>query len=164
MEVLFLKWRLKVFEKGFFSVEVLFLKWRLKVFKKGRVKKIMVEGDSKLVFQVVMGRYSTSSNLVHIIEYIKWVATQFIWIDWKRIFKEVNFVADVFARQGLFISDCHIGTIVFLHLHYLLLNLIMWGTVVSVVFLFNVMLLLLQEKKKTNNISINRRIGTNPKT
>ncbi|RXH98464.1 hypothetical protein DVH24_010789 [Malus domestica] len=85
--------------------------------------KIMVERDSKLVIQSVLDRGATLWNMVPIIEDIKWMATKFACIDWKHIFREANFVVDVFAHQGLLITDCHIWDHpVFLHLLFMLFS------------------------------------------
>ncbi|XP_068317136.1 uncharacterized protein [Pyrus communis] len=70
--------------------------------------KIMVESDSKLVIQSMLDRDARPWNLIPIIEDIKWTATKFACIDWKRVFREANFVKNVFAHQSLLITNCHI--------------------------------------------------------
>ncbi|XP_048448094.1 uncharacterized protein LOC125480896 [Pyrus x bretschneideri] len=91
-----------------FEVEAKGLREGLMFALRKGVLKIMVEGDSKLVIQVVQGMCSMLWNLEHTIEDIKWTPTKFSIIYWNHIFREANFVTDTFACQGLLIIGCHL--------------------------------------------------------
>ncbi|CAN6723400.1 unnamed protein product [Malus baccata var. baccata] len=63
------------------------LKEGLLIARRKGVKKLMVEGDSKLD--------------------IKWLASEFQHISWKHIYREANFVVDALAHVGLIVANPH---------------------------------------------------------
>ncbi|KAM1158695.1 hypothetical protein ACFX19_032522 [Malus domestica] len=69
--------------------------------------KVMVEGDSKLIIEVVQGHWGDPWRVSSIINDIPVLAWSFSHIDWKHIFKEANFVTDALAHLGLSLSNPH---------------------------------------------------------
>ncbi|KAL6224535.1 hypothetical protein ACLB2K_003390 [Fragaria x ananassa] len=63
---------------------------------------IQVEGDSKLVIDVINGRISTLWRLLKIIQDIRMIAMSFTSISFKHIFREAKFVTDAIAHE------CHL--------------------------------------------------------
>ncbi|PRQ37612.1 putative ribonuclease H [Rosa chinensis] len=62
--------------------------------------RVEVEGDSKLVIDVVTGRVIPPWRLLKLIEDIRTIATSFSQITFKHIYREANFVADAIANLG----------------------------------------------------------------
>ncbi|XP_068328111.1 uncharacterized protein [Pyrus communis] len=71
------------------------------------VKMLMVEGDSRLVIQVVQDVWML--HLKPIIAYIKWLASGFQHISWKHIYREANFMVDALAHLGLSVQPSFLG-------------------------------------------------------
>ncbi|XP_068312458.1 uncharacterized protein [Pyrus communis] len=72
------------------------------------LKKISVEGDSKLVVEAVVSKCSVPWRLMSIIEDIRCIANFFDCISWSHIFCEKNFVADAVTSIGFQFGNLHI--------------------------------------------------------
>lgn len=69
--------------------------------KKKEFSHIIVEGDSKLIINVVQGKRETPWNLRSILEDVKWCAIVFQKVGWCHIFRKANFVADGLTSIGI---------------------------------------------------------------
>ncbi|CAN6558397.1 unnamed protein product [Malus baccata var. baccata] len=63
-------------------------------------RKILVEGDSKLVIDVMQGTSGVPWWVMNIIEDIKNIARSFDCISWTHVFHEANFVVDAIMDVG----------------------------------------------------------------
>ncbi|RXI03153.1 hypothetical protein DVH24_003805 [Malus domestica] len=69
--------------------------------------KVMVEGDSKLIIDVVQGQWGIRRRVSSIINDIRILTRSFSHVDWKHIFREANFVADALVHLGLSLLNPH---------------------------------------------------------
>ncbi|XP_009337067.2 uncharacterized protein LOC103929570 [Pyrus x bretschneideri] len=69
--------------------------------------KVKVEGDSKLIIDAVQGHWGIPWRVSSIINDIRILARSFSHVDWKHIFREINFVADALAHLILSLSNPH---------------------------------------------------------
>lgn len=67
-----------------------------------------VDGDSKLVIDVVTGISTTLWELKNIIKNIEWLPNLFDSISQKYVFKEVNFVADFVTSLDFEVTNLYI--------------------------------------------------------
>ena len=65
-----------------------------------KLTKIQVEGDSKLIINCVRNKCSIPWRLKALIKDIQMLASQFQDIQFRHIFREANFTADVIATIG----------------------------------------------------------------
>ena len=91
----------------FSVVEAIALKEGLLFARHKCVKKLIMEGDSKLIIQVVQDVWTPHWHLKPIIEDIKWLASEFQHISWKHIYRDANFMADALAHVGLIVANPH---------------------------------------------------------
>ncbi|XP_068343057.1 uncharacterized protein [Pyrus communis] len=71
-------------------------------------KRIIVEGDSKLVIEAVRGSYHVPWRLRTILANIPWLANSFEDISWKYVFLEANFLEDAITSVGHSVVDTHV--------------------------------------------------------
>ena len=67
---------------------------------------VLVEGDSKLVVNCVLGSVNPPWRLLHIIHDIRMIADSFESFSISHIFREANFVADSLAQLGQSSPSC----------------------------------------------------------
>ncbi|KAL6145835.1 hypothetical protein ACLB2K_056519 [Fragaria x ananassa] len=60
--------------------------------------RLEVEGDSKIVIDAVNEVFDPPWRLIKIVEDIKSVAAQFVFISFRQVFREANFVADAITH------------------------------------------------------------------
>ncbi|KAL6219372.1 hypothetical protein ACLB2K_007131 [Fragaria x ananassa] len=70
--------------------------------KEKKIVRVEVEGDSKLVIEVVNGQIDPSWRLIKLVQDIRRLATSFDFISFRHVFREANFVADAIANLGHF--------------------------------------------------------------
>lgn len=68
-------------------------------------KNVCVEGDHKLVIEVVEGRFQIPRQLRSIIRDIRSLASSFQNISWYHIFLEASFLADIITSLGIGVFD-----------------------------------------------------------
>ncbi|CAN6579448.1 unnamed protein product [Malus baccata var. baccata] len=72
------------------------------------LKKIMVEGDSKLVIHAVQGTSGVPWRVRNIVEDIKLIARSFEYISWNHVFHEANFVVDAITDVDFQHTNLHV--------------------------------------------------------
>ncbi|KAL6129923.1 hypothetical protein ACLB2K_068305 [Fragaria x ananassa] len=80
--------------------EVLALRNNLLCAKEKGVLKVEVEGDSKLIIDIVNGVCDPSWRLLKVVKDIKLLSCYFESIRFKHVFREANFVANALANLG----------------------------------------------------------------
>lgn len=76
--------------------------------KARNLKKIKIEGDSKIVIQAILGKCSIHWRIRAIIKDIKWLVSSFESISWNYIYREANFVADAITSFGHGLENFHV--------------------------------------------------------
>ncbi|XP_050111741.1 uncharacterized protein LOC126590297 [Malus sylvestris] len=76
--------------------------------KQHQIKKIMVEGDSKVVIDTVSGKCAVPWRIRFIVEDIKWLASSFELVEWNHVYREANFTKDVITSLGHNCIDLYI--------------------------------------------------------
>lgn len=66
----------------------------------GGFDNILVEGDSKILIDCLMGHCSIPWRILLLVEDIRWLANRFSRISFEHILREANFVVDVVAAAG----------------------------------------------------------------
>lgn len=72
------------------------------------LKKVKIEGDSKIVIEAITGKCSIPWRIRAIVEAIKWLTSSFGSITWKHILRETNFVVDVITSCGYGLDNFHV--------------------------------------------------------
>ncbi|KAL6223438.1 hypothetical protein ACLB2K_006825 [Fragaria x ananassa] len=68
--------------------------------KEKKITRVEVEGDSKLVIEVVKSQIDPFWRLIKLVQDIRRLATSFDSISFRHVFREANFVADAIANLG----------------------------------------------------------------
>ena len=80
--------------------EGLVLRDALQKVLENNIKKVKVEGDSKILINCLNDSFSTPWRLKKIVDDIKWLSSSFDEISFTHIPREVNFIADSLAKLG----------------------------------------------------------------
>lgn len=110
----------------------------LKFARRKGIQKLLVEGDSNIVINAAFGQWEVPWHIHSIVQDIRMLAKEFLFVEGKHIFREVNFVADALAHFGFPSRILISRTIVSLVLLFMLFTLTVLEIVVLEALLFNV--------------------------
>ncbi|XP_068323190.1 uncharacterized protein [Pyrus communis] len=88
--------------------EALIAKDALQLAKSRNLRKIKIEGDSKIVIEAILRKCNVLWRIRAIIEDLKWLASSFESISWNHIYREANFVAYAITSYGHGLENLHV--------------------------------------------------------
>lgn len=85
--------------------EAVGLREGLKFARRKGIQKLIVEGDSNIVVNAAFGQWEVPWHIHSIVQDIRMLAKEFLFVERRHIFKEANFVTDDLTHFDLSISN-----------------------------------------------------------